>query len=70
MVVFKSVWNSFIKRIIEVLTPPIAQPPSIQKRDIAMKTTVFFQFGQLRGSFGSSVGCGIRTISEFCLFFK
>jgi hypothetical protein len=24
----------------------------------------------LRGSFGSSVGCGIRTISEFCLFFK
>ena len=69
-VVFKSVWNSSIKRTIAVLTAPIIQPASIAKRLIVVKAQYFFQRGQLRGSLGSSVGWGTRTISEFSLLLK
>jgi hypothetical protein len=55
-----------IKRIPEPI-PAITQfvRPAKQQRDI--KARAFFHFGQLRGSLGSSLGCGTSTISVLAL---
>jgi hypothetical protein len=56
--------NSTIKSGIALPKPPTLHPAESERNDTLAKARFFLQRDQLRGSFGSSVGCGISTIEE------
>jgi hypothetical protein len=64
MVRFKSVLNSFMMAGRPMVMPPIIQPARKEKRQTVMKATIFFHFGQLRGSLTWFEGEGTRIISS------
>lgn len=63
----KSRLNSMVNRIIAEPMPPMTHVPKNVNTMIVEKASVFFHAGQLRGSFTSSDGWGIRTMSFFDL---
>src|SRR5438045_41186 len=68
IVVFKSTLNSIIKRGTAGPRPPTDHPAASERKETEMKAMFFFHRGQLRGSLGSLLGWGIRTISESLFF--
>jgi hypothetical protein len=60
---FKSCSNSIINKTRAVPKPPMTHVPNAVKMTMGANASVFFQEGQLSGSFMSSEGCGISTMS-------
>jgi hypothetical protein len=62
--------NSFDMITIAEVIPAWTQGPSIANTITGIKAAIFFHWGQLRGSLGSSAGWGTRTMSLFALVLR
>jgi hypothetical protein len=60
---FKSFPNSSIRSTIAVPRPPITHVTRAVNTRIVLNARDFFHAGQFNGSFTSSEGCGIKTMS-------
>src|SRR5438045_4076187 len=65
----RSTWNSSMIEGIPMEIPPRTQPATKAKRQTVLKATIFFHFGQLRGSLTSLEGAGTRITSAAVLLY-